>query len=259
LFCLPCFEKISDNLITAFIHQVATTTQETERVSWEQLTEYHLGHRQQLRQTGKLVRLFVDESIDDGLPFRDIKVVAFEIADETQIKQMVDYLVGKKLNHLHYEWNHIQQISRKIAVNIRPLFMAIGFSGTLDEDPLIEAISLLKSVFKSGKPVFSLKLQTKLATIIPNNLKPWITTLPHCEFFIYQQIKNGLEAGDIFFSGSTRFKSFDEDLVSKQEMTDKQPLLEALGFPVLNLTISERLADLKTKLEQRYSEVNAIF
>lgn len=39
-------------------------------------------------------------------------------------------------------------------------------------------------------------------------------------------------------------------------MTDKQPLLEALDFPVLNLTISGRLADLKTKLEQRYIEVN---
>ena len=97
-FAAHCFEQISDNLIVSFIHQVTTTTQQAYQISKQQLAEYHLEHRQQLSRTGKLVQLFVDETIDEQLPFREIKQRAFGIIDEAQIKQVVDYLAGKKLN-----------------------------------------------------------------------------------------------------------------------------------------------------------------
>jgi TnpA family transposase/uncharacterized protein YdeI (YjbR/CyaY-like superfamily) len=255
-FAAHCFEQISDNLIISFIHQVTTTAQQAYQISKQQLADYHLEHRQQLSQTGKIVQLFVDESIDEQLPFREIKQRAFGIIDEVHLKQVVDYLAGKKLNRQHYEWLHIQQNARKIALNMRPLFMAIDFNSTLANDPIIDIIKGLKAIYGAGKSSIPVPLQAQLNAMIPSNLKPWITHPSHYEFFVYQQLKNGLEAGDIFFSGSTRYKSFDADLISKQELKAKQPLLVSLDYPALNIPIAQRLADLKVKLEQRYREVN---
>ncbi|MCP4949430.1 MAG: Tn3 family transposase [Aestuariibacter sp.] len=243
-------------LIISFIHQVTTTAQQANQISKQQLADYHIEHRQKLCQTGKIVQLFVDESIDDQLPFREIKQRAFGIINEANIKQIVDYLAGKKLNRQHYEWSHIQQDSRKIAINIRPLFLAIDFNSAMENDPIIDIIKGLKEIYGSSKSSIPVPLQAQLNTMIPSNLKPWITHPSHYEFFIYQQLKNGLEAGDIYYSGSTRYKSFDADLISKQELKTRQSLLESLDYPALNTPIAQRLSDLKVKLEQRFLEVN---
>ncbi len=255
-FIAHCFEQISDNLITSFIHQVTATAQEAYQISQQQFSDYNLEHRQQLQQTGMIVGLFVDESIDEALPFGEVKQRAFDIIDEEHIKQMVDYLAGKKFNRLHYEWSHIQQLSRKIAINIRPLFMAIDFKSTQENDPIIEIVTRLKDAYRSGKSSISPQLLERFNRAIPKRVKPWIAHPSHYEFFVYQQLKNGLEAGDIFYSGSTRFKSFDEDLISNKEMEAKKHLLVSLDFPLLNTPMAQRLTDLKTILEQRYQAVN---
>lgn len=254
-FIFHCFEKISDNLITSFIHQVNTTSQEARQSSQKKLTEYNLEHRQQLQKTGKIIKFFVDESIDDQTPFKEIKQRAFKIIDEEEIKEVVLYLVGKKINPIYYEWSYIEQVSRKIALNIRPLFMVIEFKSTLKNDPIIEAAKRLKDIYQSEKSLV-FPLHECFNKIIPKNVKPWITHPSHCEFFIYEQLKKGLDAGDIFYSNSTLYKSFDEDLSTKEELEEKKHLLESLDFPLLNTPMAKRLVDLKLVLEQRYKEVN---
>ena len=176
--------------------------------------------------------------------------------DEGQIRKVVNYLSENKLDRQHYEWTHIQKNARKITINLRPLFMAIDFDSTLETDPLIGASQLLKAIYGSGRSSITIQVQEKLNRIIPKKTKAWIAHPAHYEFFIYQQLKNGLEAGDIFYSSSARFKSFDDDLVSKQELEIKQSLLKSLGYPSLITPIFQRLSDLKAMLEQRYREVN---
>lgn len=256
-FVSHCFEQISDNLITSFIHQVTITTQEAHQVSQQQLNDYNAEHRQQLEQTGLILGLFVDDSIDERIPFGDVKQRAFNIADETLIRQMVDYLSGKKLSRLHYEWAYIQQLSRRIALNIRPLFMAIDLRSTREADPIIAITTLLKDTYLSGRTAISPTLQAHFNRVIPKTIKPWLTHPSHYEFFLYQQLKKGLEAGDLYYSGSTRFKSFEDDLISSEEMTSKKHLLDSLDIPLLCTPMAQRLADLKNELEQRYHTANA--
>lgn len=141
-FVAHCFELISDNLITSFVHQVTITSQEAYQMSQQRLNDYNSEHRQQLEQTGLVLKLFIDESVDELAPFGDVKQQAFDIINDDHIRQMVYYLSGKKLNRLHYEWAYIQQISRRIALNIRPLFLAIDFKSTHQND-LIIAIAVL--------------------------------------------------------------------------------------------------------------------
>ena len=255
-FIKHCFEQISDNLITCFIYQVTSIEQAATEIGKQKLGDYHLEHQKQLRQTRKLIQLFVDQTIDDQIPFREVKKRAFDIMDEQVIRKVVEYLSGNKLDRQYYEWAHIQKNSRKMTINIRPLFIAIDFNSPLENDFIIDVTRQLKAIHNSGKSSNIETLQEHLNSIIPEKTKNCMTHSAHYEFFIYQQLKNGLEAGDIFYSGSTRFKSFDDDLVSKQEMKAKKMLLKSLGYPVMNMPIDQRLSVLRAKLEQRYKEVN---
>ncbi len=255
-FVAHCFEQISDNLITSFIHQVTVTAQEAHQVSQQQFNDYTQAHRQQLEQTGLVLSLFVDESIDEHLPFGTVKQRAFELIDEDNLRQMVDYLSGKKLNRLHYEWACIQQLSRRIALNIRSLFMALDLSSTREDDSIVAVAALLKEAYLAGRTTISPTLQARFDRIIPKSTKPWLSHPSHYEFFLYQQLKKGLDAGDLYYSGSTRFKSFEDDLISLEEMSSKKHLLDSLDIPQLSTPMAQRLTDLKTELEQRYHAVN---
>ncbi len=255
-FVYHCFEQMSDNLIISFIYQVTMANQESKKIGEKQFTEYHLENRKQLDKTGKLVNFFIDESIDDSLPFGSIKTQAFKIIKKNKIQQVVNYLSGEKRKLNYYVWEHIHTTSRKTALNIRPLFMAIDFKSTIADDLMIEIIDKLKQFYESGRSNYPEELLIQLKSIIPKKLTSIICKPSHYEMYVYQQLRKGLDAGDIYYSKSTRYKSFDEDLVSQKDLEDKKELIESLGFKNLNTPIEKRLEDLKVILEQRYKEVN---
>src|SRR5947208_1240786 len=49
------------------------------------------------------------------------------------------------------------------------------------------------------------------------------------EFLVYQQVRNGLEAGDIVCRPSVQFRSFEDDLLSDDQWHDKDSILAAIG------------------------------
>ncbi|MBG9612199.1 hypothetical protein [Bacillus cereus] len=76
------------------------------------------------------------------------------------------------------------------------------------------------------------------------------------EFFVYQLLRNGLEAGDIFCRDSIRFRSFEDDLISDLEWKQKETLLAENGLAIFNQPIQVHLAELEKELETRITKVN---
>ena len=76
------------------------------------------------------------------------------------------------------------------------------------------------------------------------------------EFFIYRQLRQGLEAGDVFCRDSVRFRSFEDDLVDERQWQDKEKLIAETGLSLLRRPIGEQLAELEQQLEGRIAEVN---
>jgi hypothetical protein len=96
-FSYHCYEQISDNLISSFIYQVTHSSQLAKIFAKEKIAEVSTENKEQLNQTGEIIRLFVDDTIDDELPFKDVKEKAFSILDEDKIKNVVDFLSGERL------------------------------------------------------------------------------------------------------------------------------------------------------------------
>jgi TnpA family transposase len=150
----------------------------------------------------------------------------------------------------------LQVLTRKSTLNLRPLFLSIDFKSTLESDPLMEIISEVKLLLKSGKSSLWEGVKEAMKDIVPARLKSSIKENAQYEFYIYSLLKNGLEAGDIYYSSSTRFKSFEEDLITDEELDNSQHLIKSLNLPLLEMPMAERLKSLKERLETKYIEVN---
>jgi TnpA family transposase len=77
------------------------------------------------------------------------------------------------------------------------------------------------------------------------------------EFQVYRQLRDRLEAGDIYCRDSTRFRSFEDDLIDTTTWRNqKTALIKRARLPILEQPIEEHLACLEKELETLISDVN---
>lgn len=89
----------------------------------------------------------------------------------------------------------------------------------------------------------------QIGHLLPKKIQPHIQHSSQYAFFIFQKLRESLDAGDIHFQGSTRFKSFEEDLVTAEALTTCQRFIHTLQIShkssvVFRTYIAERVADL---------------
>jgi hypothetical protein len=73
---------------------------------------------------------------------------------------------------------------------------------------------------------------------------------------MYRLLRDRLESGDVFVAESIKFKSFEEDLISREEWKSKDVLIQSLELPFLHQPIDQILASLEQELEQKLKTVN---
>jgi Tn3 transposase DDE domain len=69
-------------------------------------------------------------------------------------------------------------------------------------------------------------------------------------------LRDRLEARDLFWRDSLRFRSFEDDLLADRHWQEKDRLLAQTGRPLLMQPIQEHLADLEQQLADRLAVVN---
>ena len=72
-----------------------------------------------------------------------------------------------------------------------------------------------------------------------------------------RQLRDRLEAGDLFCAESNRYRSFEDDLVDEATAVQKATLLPQLGLAEANTPIKQQLTVLREALNDRLDEVNA--
>ena len=76
------------------------------------------------------------------------------------------------------------------------------------------------------------------------------------EFLVYRQLRNALEAGNVYVRDSNDFRSFEDDLISAERWKDKDAVLREIGAPILLAPIEETLAAFRAELEAKFERVN---
>jgi TnpA family transposase len=261
------YQKLHDNLIQSLLHHVRKHGDEAREAAKEMVYDLRVATNADITKGGQILKWFTDDAIADSLPFEEVRRKAFALLDAPRLDAVADYLTTKaRFDEKAFEWQHLDKAAQRIKINLRPILQGVEFAATAVDDPLIEALRFLEEVSRSGKPLTACKEQNIPMAWVPEKMKRYLyekdggrrTLLAdRYECLLYRQLRNGVEAGDIFCCDSVRFRSIKDDLLDEALWRDyKDRLIAEAGLDILRQPIETHLAELKDQLETRLAEVN---
>jgi len=261
------YQRFHDNLLGSLIHHIRRYTDEAKNAAKERVNELKIEIINDLQKAGVVLKLFTDETIPDSTPFVEVQTKAFSILERQKIENVCDQITRNiKFDETAIAWEHIDKLTHQFKRQLRPILLAVDFAASKAQAPLIEAVNFLKEVFGKGRSLSQYSEHQIPQQFIPDNTKRYLygpdASGEKCflkdryEFLVYRQLRQSLEAGDIFCRDSVRFRSFDDDLVDDKTWQQKERLIEETGLTIFKQPIKDHLAALFTELEERIAKVN---
>lgn len=260
------YQQRHDNLINSLLYHMRQFTDAAKQAAKEQVYEYRLEQTRDLRKAGQVLKLFTDDAFPPQTPFGEVQARAFTILGRQRLDRLAnDFADDIDLDETALQWEFIDGKAMQFKRRLRPVLRTVTFSATVDNDPLLEAVDLMKWVFRQHKslrqfadllPTYFVPDHVRRYLYGPNVFGQKHLLVDRYEFLVYRLLRNGLEAGDIFCHDSVRFRSFEDDLLNEQEWQRKDELIASTGLSILEQPISEHLNPLEQLLERRLVEVN---
>jgi TnpA family transposase len=271
---LLCFanhrtQRLYDNMINSFLYHVRQFYEEARAEGKERLFEAYQVANKNREKAGQVLKLFTSKSIASKTPFHEVQASAFAILERDRLSEVADQIADP--NHLDeksFQWEHIEKMAPRFKRQLRFVLQAINFSSPQKNDPLIETIDILKVAFQQGRPLSRIPQDRLPVSIIPKRMERYLyetgkdesesrqLQTNRYEFWLYRQMRNALEAGDLYCRDSVRFRSVEDDLVDDQQWQNKETLIQEAGLTILEKPIQEHLVELEQQLERRIVEVN---
>ena len=258
------YQKLNDNLIISFKHHVKKFVENAEEAAKEQVYARRVATNQNLAKAAQVLALVLSD-LPAGTPFTEFQAQAFAILERDKLAQVSRHITDKVVfDEAAFAWDYLDRKAGSFKMHLRHAIKAAEFTGTLQQDPVVQAVDFLRHIFLKERslgevgvasfPMRHLSKQAKNYLFAGDAARP----LPdRYEFHTYRLLKQGLDAGDIHCKDSVRFRSLEDDLISAARWrSDKASLLAQLELPILTPPIEEHLAKLKTQLEARLTEVN---
>jgi hypothetical protein len=161
-----------------------------------------------------------------------------------------------------FEWAYYGTLHFKFKLNLRHLFCNLDFAGLVEDAPLLEAMTFLQNLLREGKSLRQPPPADFPTGVIAKGVQRYMYTaaekrkdkrldVDRYEFLVYRQLRNALEAGNVYVRDSNDFRSFEDDLISVERWKGKDAVLREIGSPVLLAPIEETLATLHAELEEK--------
>jgi Domain of unknown function (DUF4158) len=255
------YRKLHDNLIQSLLHHVRKHGDDASAAAKELVYNFRTATNADMTKGGQILKLFTDEGIAGSLPFAEVRQKAFAMLDAARLNAVAEYLATKaRFDEKAFEWQHLDKAAQRIKLNLRPILQGVQFAATAADDALIEATRFLAEASRNGKVLNTYKEQDIPLRWVPERIKRYIyesngtrrkLMADRYEFLIYQQLRTGLESGDIFCRDSVRFRSLNDDLLDERLWrSSKEALIAKAGLDSLRQPIGQHLAELKLRLDE---------
>ncbi len=260
------FKRINDNLVNTFIFKIRKYINDAKEHAKENVYNQKNENNENTKKIGKILDLFVDNDISDGINFGEIRSRAFKILEKTKFYSTSAFLKNKNfIDEKTFEWNYYYSFSTTYKKNLRALILNLDFESQKQNDELLKILFQFKN-FINQKISISRNIHKLSKRIIPDKLKKYLFDIDDdnhkhlnvnkYEFFIYMLLRNRLESGDIFIKNSINFRSLEDDLISLEKWKKKEKIINELNLRELNNPIEEQLNLFENKLDSRIKSVN---
>jgi TnpA family transposase len=267
------YQRINDNLANTFIYRVRKYEAAAKFAARTSIYKLKMESNHHLKNTGKILNLFVDDEIPDEVPFGEVRLLAFSLLEKDKFSMMTTYVSKNGFDQDEFEWKALEEMALTFKKNLRPVLLSLDFESTSKNDVLIDALDFLKKNIEEKKALAGVApdlfptdfIKRKLRRYIIETKKVKINGSPRktieihtnrYEFLIYSLLRQSLESGDLFIRDSVRFRNFEDDLIDDSKWKDKDQLIRELNIPILQKPIEETLTELKDELETLLLNVN---
>lgn len=261
------YQKLHDHLIGYFKHHVKHLWDESQVAAKDRVYEFRVEHNSHVIQAGHVLRLFTDDTIPKNTPFEQVQTQAYALLGPDEIEQVADGLISHiTFDETEFRWEFIDSIQQRFKSRLRLIIKAVPFSASTAFEPLLAAVTVMREAMDKKRSLRS--IQHHLPTdFIPVQAAAYLYEIDQdgqihlrhdrYEFFVYLSLMHGLDSGEIFCQDSVRYRSLEDDLISKRHwQTNKQELIEQAGLPILSMPIEDHLDEFEQLLEARFEQVN---
>lgn len=262
------YQRHFDNLLASFIFHTRKFNDAAKRLAKERVYMHRLENNKNLSKAAQILQLFVNDKIHPTIPFQEVQQQVFTILGRDKIESITNYIGSKAgIDESLFRWEHIDKQNLQFKRYLRPIVEALDFNHAPAQHTFMESIRFLQTVFSKGKPLsqysnkrFPMKFlgekPDKHLYCADHENQPALVPNRY-EFQIYRQLRDRLEAGDIYCRDSIRFRSFEDDLIDTTTWKNqKELLIKRAGLPILEQPIEEHLAYLEEELETLICNVN---
>jgi len=260
--------KVNDHLTAFFSYRVNKLYQAGEQFAKDQLSLDTDQAEKRLITAGKLIKLYSDKRVTDD----NLRPKAFQIVPKENIDQFAKDLTATEAKKKQYIWSYLENKSRSIKINLRPVFQAIVFN-CHDNQPLKCAVDFLKTQIDSGRSKKFYSIEEVPLDFIPKALyaqviekfpdskdkrrKIKMVNGNRYEYMVYLQLNKMLDSGQAYIPYSINYRRLEDDLIPYEYwLTNKEKILAQLNLPLLSQPIKTILNDLNATMIESYHEVN---
>jgi TnpA family transposase len=258
------YRQFSDNLVDAMDYHMKQSEEESSAGAQKSFVAEQVRRQQNTLQVGRLLLLYVDDTVADATPFGNVRQRAYKIMPRDALQLTGQRMSVKSTGKLALHWQAVDSLAERIRRHLRPLYVALDFAGIDPNSPWLAALAWVKSVFAKQQRLSQRPLAECPAATLPKRLRPYLLTYDadgeptglhadRYEFWIYRQIRKRFKSGEIYLDDSLQHRHFSDELVSLDEKAD---VLTQMDIPFLREPIEVQLDALTTELRTQWLAFN---
>lgn len=255
------FHKFNDNILNAMKYNISLYDEESKVYAENKILEYKIEGNKHVTKAGRVLKIFVNKKIPNNEKFIKTRGRAFKLLKEKELTLVADYIENNaSFDKNEFEWECIEKINQKFKRNLRPIVMSLDFDSLSKKLDLLDALNLLKKNISKKNLIKNNIFEFKDDFIPKRFLKYLIKDKKingdRCEYLLYKLICDHLESGSIYCSDSIKFKSLESELLTDEELKNKDKLIKELGLKNFNKSPEKHLNELKDIYEEKLISVN---
>jgi TnpA family transposase len=205
-------------------------------------------------KAARLLRFFIDDSIDESEPFGAVRQRATSIIAPKNIEAVCLYLADQKRSQGYYIWEYYD-LQRDVIDNLlRPIFLALQFQSSEATD----ALRLQIEHSQSDIQAHGIINHADRRLIKPRHqpfISPGGTLNPRrYEILLYLLIHNKLD-GHLYIPRCLKYRCLADDLVADEPWKDKDSLIKRSLLPTINADPNTIMQSMKQELTDKLEQI----
>jgi Domain of unknown function (DUF4158) len=167
------YRQLTDNLVDASGYHMKQFEDESKVRTNKHFVAEQVRRQQETPQVGRLLLLFVDETVADATPFGDVRQRAFKIMTKDALETTGQRLSVKPESMLALRWQTVDGLTERIKRHLRPLYGVLDFCGVTQDNPWLAALAWVKGVFAKQQRLSQRPLSECPEATLPKRLRPY--------------------------------------------------------------------------------------